>query len=245
MSTKARWTSGVLTYYESTTGESEPAGGQCCYYDDFLGPGSLVIPATSSPESGCDWTKTVVSANATAAGVQDQAGGVIACALAANSEEEEAIVHWDNHRGIDVSKSAIFEARIKLSVLPTGNGEIVIGLAGDYAKGPDNPTYSAFFTADGSGELFCECDDNATDSSVTSGVTLTNADWAVLRIDFSDVTKVRYYVNGAEVASASTIPYAATGANAILQPYIGVYKASGTGVGTVQVDYVRIWQKRA
>ena len=34
---------------------------------------------------------------------------------------------------------------------------------------------------------------------------------------------------------------ASTGANAILQPYFSVYKPSGTGVATMDVDYVRFF----
>jgi hypothetical protein len=30
-----------------------------------------------------------------------------------------------------------------------------------------------------------------------------------------------------------------------VQPYLGMYKATGAGVGDITVDYVRIWQKRS
>ena len=33
--------------------------------------------------------------------------------------------------------------------------------------------------------------------------------------------------------------FAATGALAVLQPYLGCYKPSGTGVATLTIDYVR------
>ncbi|NIO43781.1 MAG: hypothetical protein GTO41_28665, partial [Burkholderiales bacterium] len=113
------------------------------------------------------------------------------------------------------------------------------------ADGYDAITYSAFFTADGSGAIICEVDDNATDSSAASGVTATAAQTKIYRIDFTDVTDVRFYIDGAHVATGTTFPYAATGANAILQPLVGCYKASGAGVGTVQCDYQKIWSQRS
>jgi hypothetical protein len=129
---------------------------------------------------------------------------------------------------------------LRISVLPTLNSEAVFGLIGDWADGLDAVTYSAFFTADGSGEIFCEVDDNATDQSATSGVTALATDWKVYRIDFTDVTNVLFFINGNHVATGTTFTYAAAGANAILQPYAGLYKASGAGLGKVLVDYVRL-----
>ena len=38
--------------------------------------------------------------------------------------------------------------------------------------------------------------------------------------------------------------FAATGALAVLQPYLGCYKPSGTGVATLTIDYVRAWMNR-
>ncbi|MBA7707638.1 hypothetical protein ES703_116514 [subsurface metagenome] len=130
-------------------------------------------------------------------------------------------------------------------MLPTDVAEAVFGLAVAYVKGPDSPAYRIYFTADGSGELFCESDDNATPLSVTSGVTLLATDWAILRIDATDVTGLKFFINGTRVATATAFPYAATGANAILQPYLGLYKASGAGVGTIDIDYVKMWQNRS
>jgi len=121
----------------------------------------------------------------------------------------------------------------------------VWGLVADYSAAPDDITYSVFFTADGSGEIFCESDDTATDQSATSGVTVTNTQWKVYRIDCRDVTSIKFYINGSRVASSTTFPFAGTGANATLQPYFGCYKASGAGLGTIQIDCVRIWQNRS
>jgi hypothetical protein len=242
-SIKARWINNILTYFHRSTFERVLPVAPLVFYDDFVGAGNVVVPAAASAESGMPWAKKIVgAAPPTVAGVADGGGGLVQCALTSASQKQDAGLYMDDQRNFDITKGLIWEARVKLSVLPTLVAEAVFGLVGDWADGPDAITYSAFFTADGSGEIICEADDNATNSSATSGVTATTAQWKIYRIDFSDVTDVRFYIDGVHVATGTTFPYAATGANAILQPYIGLYKASGAGVGTVQVDYVRIWQ---
>jgi hypothetical protein len=244
MSTKSRYHNQLLEFYESTTHERVAPFAPVVFADDFLGA-DTVIPAAGSPESGTKWCKKIVSANATIAGVADEVNGAVKCALTADSEKQDAILYFNDELQFSVVQGLVFEARVKVTTLPTGNGEAVWGVGSAWADGPDGVTYSAFFTADGSGEIICEADDNATDSSATSGVTVTNAQWKIYRIDFSNVADIKYYIDGAEVAAATTFPWAASAANSKVQPYIGVYKASGTGVGDITVDYVRLWQKRS
>jgi hypothetical protein len=38
--------------------------------------------------------------------------------------------------------------------------------------------------------------------------------------------------------------FTGSGANAQVQPYVAAYKAAGTGVGTVDVDFAKVWQYR-
>ncbi len=245
MPTKARWVNGQLIYYDSQTFEHYGPQAPLVYYDDFVGAGNVTIPAAGSAESGMDWTTRIIgAAPPTVAGVADAAGGVIQCALTSASQAQTAGLDHDDQRNFDLSKGLIFECRLKVSVLPTLIAEAIWGLIDDNAV-PDTATYSAFFTVDGSGEVFCEVDDNVNNQSATSGVTVTTAQTKVYRIDFTDVTDVRFYIDGVHVATGTTFTYAATGANAILQPYIALYKASGAGLGTIQTDFVRMWQKRS
>jgi hypothetical protein len=245
MSIKAKYQGQVLRYFESTTHESALLVAPHSIKDDFDGA-DTVIPAAGSPESGCRWVKKIVgAAPPTLAKKADTACGVIEAALTADSQKQNAEIYTDDQRVWSLENGLIFEARVKLSVLPTGNAEAVVGLIGDWADGLDAATYSVFFTMDGSGEIICEMDDNTTDRSTTSGVTLTTSDWAVLRIDASDISDVKFYVNGNAVATGTTFAYAATGANATLQPIAGMYKVSGTGVGTLLVDYIALAQERA
>lgn len=243
---RAQYKQKYLRFYDEATHESMGVIAPVSDYDDFLYDASLVVPATGSAESGAPWAKTIVgAAPPTVAYGADAANGTAVCTLTSASEKQDALLAKDNHRALKLTQGLNIEFGVTLTVLPTLVAELCWGLLGDIGDGADAATYSAFFTADGSGEIICEMDDNATDASATSGVTVVNTAFTICRIDFTDVTNVLFYVNGARVASGTTFAYAATGANATLQPFVSAYKASGAGVGTITVDYVRWWMNRA
>lgn len=243
--TRAKWINNTLTFYDRTTHERVLPLAPVVFKDEFFGA-STVIPAAGAPESGCAWVKKIVGAGPpTVAKVADGANGLIQCALTADNQKQSADLYMDDQREFDVTHGLIWEAVIRLPVLPTDVAELNFGLIDDWADGYDANVYSAFFTADGSGLITCEVDDNATNSSASSGVTVTAGQTRIYRIDFTDVTNVLFFIDGAHVATGTTFPYAATGANAILQPLIGAYKATGVGVGTIKVDKVQIWSQRS
>ena len=242
MSTGSQYRNNTLTFHDRTTLESLLPVAPVVFADDFLGA-YTALP--TSAESGMDWiSKIVGAAPPTAAITADGANGILELALTATSEKQEATAYFGDQRQFSLEQGVVFECRAKISVLPTGNAEAVFGLLGDWTDGADAATYSLFFTADGSGAIVCEMDDNATDRSTASGVTVLNTEWHIFRIEAFAVGDVRFYIDGAQVAVATTFAYAATGANAVLQPYLSMYKASGTGIGTIQIDYVRAWQNR-
>jgi hypothetical protein len=238
---------GRQVFYDGATFETLKAMFPVVYYDDFLGAGKVVVPAAGSAESGMDWVKKIVgAAPPTVAGAADAAGGVVQCALTSGSQKQDAGLYMDDQRNFDITKGLIFEARIKVTVIPTLVAEVIVGLVDDWSDGLiDSATYQISFNLDGAADIRCQSDDNATDRDADSGIDAATGTWNILRIDCTDVTDIKFFIDGAGVATGTTFPFAATGANAILQPYVGLYKASGAGVGTVQVDYVKIWQNRA
>lgn len=242
MPTRGKWEGRRAVAFDNEEFEHVKPFNPIYFYDDFMGS-YTVLPGAGADESGCSWVIKEVGAG-TVDGMADEAMGVVECVTTVAAAENEAILYMDDNRQFLITQGVVFEARIKLSTLPTTDTEAVWGLADDYSKGPDTTTYNIFFTADGSGEIFCEKDDNATDESLTSGVTVLATDWKVYRIDCRDVTSVKFFINGVRVAAATTFDYTATGANATLQPYLGVYKLLN-GVGTLEVDYVRIWGNRS
>ncbi len=205
MATKGRVYNGSLEYYEGTTHERMFVARSLHYADDFVGAGKVVIPAAGSAESGMPWVKKIVgAAPPTVAGVADAAGGVVACTLTSDSQEQEASFYHGDQRNFILTRKLIWEAWVTVQVLPTLAAECVWGLIGDWGATPDATTYNAFFTADGSGEVFCETDDNTTDSSATSGITVVAAESHLYRIDFTDMANILFFIDGARVASGTT-----------------------------------------
>lgn len=246
MSTKANWRGSTLQYYDSATFETVGRCAPVQFYDDFLTP-SLVIPAAGALESGVAWAKKIVgAAPPTVAALANETNGAVKCALTADVQKQDAGLYFADQKVFSLAQGLIFEARLKVSTLPTLHAEAVWGLTGDWADGPDAITYSCFFTADGSGEVFCEKDDNATDESATSGVTVVNTAYHIYRIDATAADDIRFYIDGEPVATGTTFDWAASAANSKVQPYLGMYKVGDdAGVGDITVDYVRVWQARS
>jgi hypothetical protein len=247
MSTKSRYNAGTLQFMESATHERMAVMSSLQYRDDFLGAGSSVIPAAGSAENGVDWVKKIVgAAPPTVAGVANAVGGQIACALTSTSEKQDAVLYWGDNKGLDVTKGLIFEARFQISVLPSAAGvQAVIGVASNWIDGPDANTCYMEVGATASGALLVRSYDGVTTVSAASGVTLATSDWALVRIDATDLTDVKMFINGNQVTTTGQINFAATGTLAVLQPYAAMYKASGTGVGTLTVDFVKAWANRS
>lgn len=249
MGTKAHpWKDSKLVMYDpSEKYETISFQKGVAFLEDFCGA-FTAIPAGGSEESGCLWSKKLVQTGGSpsVAIVADAAGGIVQCALDNTGEKQDAALYMGDQRQFDVSKDLMVEFRIKVSVTPTLVAEVYWGLFDNWADGEvDAATYMVCFCCDGSTSVYCESDDNSNDKSADSGKTAATGDWHVYRIEAFDQADLHFYVDGERVASSTTFDFSnATGANAILQPMVGCYKASGAGVGTVQVDYVKIWSDR-
>ena len=234
---KGSWLNGILTFFDSQTFERVDNLAPVNFYDDFLGAAINVTDGL--------WAVVDVG-DATEALAADTANGVFQLALAATSEAEDAVLYWGDQRGIDVGNKAIVEMRVKLSVLPTTGVCAVWGIATDHNLDKDTVAVNAWFRADASGEVKVETDDTTNNNDdVATGVTVLATDWKIYRIDFSDLTDVKFYIDGARVAGGTTFDMSnLTAAEQVVQFYFSLDKASGTGVGTMQIDYVRAWSQR-
>ncbi len=246
MGTKASYKDrfgGSLGFYDESTFETLDVKKAVAFYDDFIGA-DVVIPASGSVESGCKWSKKIVgAAPPTVAKTADGVNGFIACSLTATSEKQDAALHMNDELMFSLAQGAIFEARLALTTLPTLNGVASFGLWGAWADG--GSAYRVGFEVPAGGIVTCESDDNSTDTSAATSTTLVAGTYYIFRIDCTDQSDIKFYINGARVAGGTTFNNAASAANAKVQPHIGLYKASGAGLGVLSVDYVRIWQDRS
>ncbi len=236
MSTKARYEGGVLRYYDGTTFETLHAMAPLWWKDDFN---------NQALDTTVNWTLLDTGA-ATEALVEDAPNGVIALALDATSEAQLAGMSWNDKRQLVLNQGLNIEYRFRFSVLPSASTSIAaLGLAGDHNATLDTVAESIIFRADGNGAITVENDDTSNETTkVATGVTVTTSDWVVGRIDCSNIADIIFYLNGNRVAGGTTFTMATTPTLA-LQPYARISKASSTSVGTIQIDYVKIWQNRS
>ena len=234
---------GKQVFYDNSTFETLKAMYPLSFYDDFAGA-DLVIPAMASPESGCKWTDKIVgAAPPTVAKSADVVNAHILCSLTSAGQKQDAAINWDDQLVLSIAQGAIFEARLSLTTLPTLNGIASFGLWGAWADG--GSAYRVGFEVPAGGIVTCESDDNATDTAAATTTTLVAGTYNIFRIDCTTQTDIKFFIDGARVAGSTTFANAASAANSKSQPHLGLYKASGAGLGVLSVDYVKAWQNRS
>jgi hypothetical protein len=232
--------------FDYITGETVTRYQAVILDEDFIGPSHTAgIPTTATV--GYPWIKKTVQTGGSpsVAPIANAAGGVIRNSIDATSEKQEATLYAADVLNWDMTKSAVFECRAKLSTLPSAAAvEAVWGLQSAWIDGPDNASYYAQFQAQASGAVNMRTKDGVNTVSNATGTTVLATDWHNYRIDATDPTNVLFFIDGALV-SANNMAFAATGSNAILQPYFSVYKASGTGTGAIDIDMVQVAMNRS
>jgi len=212
------------------------------FLEDFLGAGKGTFPTSAT--QGLDWIKKLVETGGTpsVAGVSAAGGGQVQLLIDTTSEKQEATLYWADNKGLDVTKGLVFEARVKLTTLPSAAGaEAVWGVSSSWIDGPDNAAeYVEFGITGTGGAVNMRSQDGTTQNALASGF-VADTNFHVYRIDCNVVTDIGFYVDGVRKNTAGQVGFAATGASAILQPYLSLYKASGAGNATMVVDYVRAW----
>lgn len=217
--------------------------------EDFVGPSHAAaggIPTSATV--GYPWIQKTIKTGGSpsVAAIANAAGGVVRLSIDATSEKQEATLYAADVLNWDMTKSTTWEARISNHVLPSAAAvEMVFGLQSAWIDGPDNASFYAEFQQLASGAVNMRTKDGVQTLSFASGVSMVVDTFHIFRIDATDPTNVRFFIDGAEVSTKGQLSFAATGANAILQPYVSVYKASGTGVGTIDIDMVQVGANRS
>lgn len=234
---------GKQVFYDNSTFETLKALYPISFYDDFAGA-DLVVPATAGAQSGCKWTKKLVgAAPPTVAKSADVVNAHILCSLTGAGQKQDAAINWDDQLVLSIAQGAIFETRLSLTTLPTLLGVASFGLWNTWGDG--GSTYRVGFEVPAGGIVTCESDDNANDYSAATSTTMVAGTYYIFRIDCTTQTDIKFFINGARVAGTTTFANAASAANSKSQPHLGLYKASGAGLGVLSIDYVKIFQNRS
>jgi len=217
--------------------------------DDFLygAAGLVAIPAGASEEHGMPWSKVIVGAAPPTVGlVADGTYGEVELALTSANQAQDAVLYMTDQRNYDVGQKLIMEFRIRLTVLPTTGAVLVCGMSADHDLDKDTNATHAWFRWQASAAGLVETDDTTNDNDdVSTGLTTVVDTFGVYLIDFTDLADVQFFVDGIRVAGGTTFDMSnLTAAEKVMQPYFSLDKAVAVGVGTIKVDYVRIWSDR-
>lgn len=235
--------------YDAATAETITRYTAVILDEDFVGPSHAAaggIPTAATV--GYPWIQKTVKTGGspTVAAVANAGGGIIRCALDATSEKQEATLYAADVLNWDMTKTLIWEARLSNHVVPSAAAvEMAFGVHSVWIDGPDNASFYADFQQLASGAVNFRTKDGVQTLSNPSPVVMVVDTFHNFRIDATDPTNVRFFIDGAEVSTKGQMSFAAVGANAILQPYFTVYKASGVGVGTLDLDMIQMGMNRS
>jgi hypothetical protein len=215
---------------------------QACLVDeDFIGAGHTSIPAAGAPATGYPWVQKTVhtTGSPSVAVVPNSPAGIVQLAVDATAEKQEATLYANDQRNWDVTKGLTWEARLAFATVPGTGVEAVFGLSAAWVDGPDNAAAYVRFQASGSGLVNMQAFDGVTAVTGPTGVTLAPGAFHLFRIDAYDVANVCFFIDGAQISAKGQFAFAATAPASVLQPYLSVYKAGGTGMATMQVDAIQ------
>jgi hypothetical protein len=218
-------------------------GGKVQIFSDFLG--SFTLPLDTAGGYGFVNHDTSSGGAPTFAHLSE-ADGVYRMAFASTSEAEYLATYLGDEVCIPPTKNAIFEARIKITGTFSADDRVVIGLASARNNSLDAIADHVWFRMEGANNnILVEGDDGATDNNDNdTGVDWVSGTYAVYKIDMSDLTDVRFFVDGNRCAIPEKIDVSAMVAGDLLQPYIEMQKDSGTVTHSVDTDYISVlWDR--
>lgn len=170
-------------------------------------------------------------------------GGSLEAGFSATAEAQK--LDWLSKRSFPVGSNWVLEAIVEVVTNADADvADLSIGVANaTHASDADSITESAFFHFDLGADLNidCESDDGTTEVAATD----STVDFAVgtpvhLVLDGRDESNVKYYINGAEVLSATSDLGAISAATGPLKALFHLEKSSNDSPGVVQLDMLRV-----
>ena len=170
-------------------------------------------------------------------------GGSLEAGFSATAEAQK--LDWLSKRSFPVGSNWVLEAIVEVVTNADADvADLSIGVANaTHASDADSITESAFFHFDMGADLNidCESDDGTTEVAATD----STVDFAVgtpvhLVLDGRDESDVKFYINGAEVLSATANLGAISAATGPLKALFHLEKSSNDSPGVVQLDMLRV-----
>lgn len=191
-----------------------------------------------------------VQNSATGDYLANTAGGVYALATAAVSEAEAAQLTWGDVLLVDPTKTPIFEARVAVNMpgaTVTADERWVVGLASAHATGQaalDAVVSNVWFRGEGANlNILIEADDGTTDTDDRdTTLDYVKNTFMLLKIDMTDLTKIKFYVNG--VPASTTLSAPLLSGSTLLQPIFCYQRDAGAEINQLKVDWYRVYAQR-
>lgn len=239
----SKFAHGRQVFYDGSNGETLLPMYPVVVNDDFLG----------EAYNTTFWGTTETNLNTAIALVASEINGVLQLTLDSDDNAEIAALHFGDNLCLSMAQGLIFEARLTFHVLPTTGTEdvqAVIGLASAHNAVLDNIATNVWFKVESAAQtaLLWETDNGDTDDNDNSASTILVADtYNIYRIDCTNTAAVKFYVDETLVGT-SDMSTTLSASEAKVQPYINVSKAvssNNTGIGTIYIDYVKVFQSRS
>jgi hypothetical protein len=235
-STKARYRGGQIAFFDNTTQETTAPLAPRYLFDDFEGVTYNTL----------QW---LYADNAEGTEALDGVGNAIFTLDATANNQEAGIVNQGNVLSWDTDKGLVVEYRAAFTVVPTVGTEGLLGVLGEaqvddqQIVAADDYAEHAVFAVTINGLCSIHTDDGTHQNGpVATGVTITAGVYHVFRIDFTDIANVLFFIDGVQVAKTTTFIMHDL-ASHLVQPFVNLTKTGAdAGLGTIALDYIKIWQ---
>lgn len=188
------------------------------------------------------WNNTT-QGTPTAAAIQNQKNGVFRLALAATDEAETNELNFADNLQFDPTAGLVMEVGFRFVNAIAANHRAVIGFGSARNNTFDSVTYNAWFRVDADMDLLTESDDNTTDTDDDdTDQNLTANIWHYGRIECISANDVRFFAGAGVPTRVNSGVTFKIGPN-LVQPIIGVQKASSTGQPHLEIDYCAVYAR--
>ena len=246
--TKCRWEHGVQIFYNGVTHETVHAMAPYWFKDDFTG----LVGQVTAADVSLTWAPIDVSAAGNTTPVilpgtaATGATGVVNLLMdTGQNEAQDSGIYWADQTPLNPYNDLQIEFRLALVDAIGGNTTAMWGVEGAHNVDGDTVAESAWFRVTGDQVLLTESDDTTNDTSTTSAITLVASEYHIFRIDFGDMTDVKFFMDGTRVNAGTAHDMTnLTAAEAMFQPIIKLDHGAVQQAGSAYLDYVAIWGTR-
>lgn len=162
--------------------------------------------------------------------------------LSATNEVNDVFYTWGDQLQVQMNMRPRFSALVKVGAVTTAQ-TVFIGLGTAFNTTLASVSKYAWIKVNAaltSTAILIEGKDGTTTTTgqvAVPATTLVSGTYYHFQIDFSDTSAVAFYINGNLVG---TVNMGALAATDLMQPIVGIKKASGTGTVALTMDYVRV-----